>query len=237
MSNIISKFKNSTPDYISEEKYYKGFGNGTHEEADSSNDMLNGINKSDLHLFIDKNSSRYVDIYAKNENKKYFINWNWAAFFFGANWLSFRKMYKNAAIYLLISNLLSACIIIIALSAYKDQLVNSYFYNDISNDIDLDYTNTYTVTYEEEPTSTDKILSNISRNVILWTILIILGTRIFLALFADCIYRNHILKQINSSLTGRSYLAFFACSFIDAGINDTVMVPLITMIIRQIYLL
>ncbi|MBQ3576744.1 MAG: S-adenosylmethionine:tRNA ribosyltransferase-isomerase [Coprobacter sp.] len=34
----------------------------THQEA-----LLYDIKKSDLHLFIDKNSSRYVDIFAKNE--------------------------------------------------------------------------------------------------------------------------------------------------------------------------
>ena len=50
-------------------------------------------------FFIDKNASRYVDIYAENENKKFFLSWNWAAFFFGVNWMCYRKMYKNAVFF------------------------------------------------------------------------------------------------------------------------------------------
>ena len=59
-------------------------------------ELLNGVKKADWHFFIDKNASRYVDIYAENENKKFFLSWNWAAFFFGVNWMCYRKMYKNA---------------------------------------------------------------------------------------------------------------------------------------------
>lgn len=33
-------------------------------------ELLNGVKKADWHFFIDKNASRYVDIYSENENVK-----------------------------------------------------------------------------------------------------------------------------------------------------------------------
>ena len=69
-------------------------------------ELLDGVKKADWHFFIDKNASRYVDIYAKNEGKKFFISWNWAAFFFSTNWMFYRKMYKKAVIFTLLYSLM-----------------------------------------------------------------------------------------------------------------------------------
>lgn len=39
-----------------------------------------------------------LNIYAENEGERLFAGWNWAAFFFGINWMFYRKMYKAAVI-------------------------------------------------------------------------------------------------------------------------------------------
>ena len=44
-------------------------------------DTIEGVPVSDISLFIDKNSSRYVDIFSRNKGKKIFFNMNWSAFF------------------------------------------------------------------------------------------------------------------------------------------------------------
>ena len=66
-------------------------------------DTINGVPISDISLFVDKNSSRYVDIFAKNKGKKIFLNMNWAAMFFNVYWMFYRKMYKYAIIFLIVS--------------------------------------------------------------------------------------------------------------------------------------
>lgn len=48
----------------------------------SDGELLDGMQKSDWHIFIDKNSSRYTEIFAQNEGKKIFFHMNWSAFFF-----------------------------------------------------------------------------------------------------------------------------------------------------------
>ena len=60
--------------------------------------ILDGMGQTDLEDFIDKNSKRYIDVYKKNQGKKMFLNINWAAMFFGVNWMLYRKMYKLASL-------------------------------------------------------------------------------------------------------------------------------------------
>ena len=42
--------------------------------ASPKEELLNGVKKADWHFFIDKNASRYVGLYAENENKKLFLS-------------------------------------------------------------------------------------------------------------------------------------------------------------------
>ena len=82
--------------YIVSDGYCRNCWKRLPDAVSPKEELLNGVKKADWHFFIDKNASRYVDIYAENENKKFFLSWNWAAFFFGVNWMCYRKMYKNA---------------------------------------------------------------------------------------------------------------------------------------------
>lgn len=48
--------------------------------------------------FINENSSHYIEIFRKNEGKKFFLNFNPAAFLIPTYWMLYRKMYLPAVI-------------------------------------------------------------------------------------------------------------------------------------------
>lgn len=56
------------------------------------NDKLGEYTAGDYAMFTQLNAKRYIPKFRKIEEKK--ITFNWAAFFFGAKWFLFRKMYK-----------------------------------------------------------------------------------------------------------------------------------------------
>lgn len=72
---------------------------------DTSSDY---INTYEMNMFISKNKEYYnkkFEQIIKTGNKK---TWNWAAFFFNASWLLYRKMYIQSIILILVSLALGA---------------------------------------------------------------------------------------------------------------------------------
>ena len=104
--------------YIVSDGYCRNCWKRLPDAVSPKEELLNGVKKADWHFFIDKNASRYVDIYAEDENKKFFLSWNWAAFFFGVNWMCYRKMYKNAALFAVIYSVLALCVTLLISNAY-----------------------------------------------------------------------------------------------------------------------
>lgn len=96
------------------------------DNLEKNEELLDGIKKSDWHWFIDKNASRYVDIYAKNEGKKFFLSWNWAAFFFNIKWLFYRKMYKIAVLFILLYSVINIIAVLLISTAYMEELKPLY---------------------------------------------------------------------------------------------------------------
>ena len=82
-------------------------------------DTIDGANVSELSLFIGQNSSRYVDIFAKNEGKKIFFHMNWSAMFFNVYCMFYRKMYKYGIIFLIVSMMFSIALTSIVCTAFK----------------------------------------------------------------------------------------------------------------------
>lgn len=67
------------------------------------------LTKEEAEAFIGKNSDYYLDKW-KAHSETSLKGWNWAAFFFGINWMNYRKMYIEALLYYIITAIAAAVI-------------------------------------------------------------------------------------------------------------------------------
>ena len=62
----------------------------------------NWLKKEEAEAFIGKNSPYYLEKW-KTKSDSTLKGWNWAAFFFGIQWMAYRKMYTEAVLYYFIT--------------------------------------------------------------------------------------------------------------------------------------
>ena len=67
-------------------------------ETETEDFIIDGIGQSEWEAFIERNTDHYIPVYKKHEGKKVFLHMNWAASFFGLNWVLYRRMYKFAVL-------------------------------------------------------------------------------------------------------------------------------------------
>lgn len=72
MDNLEKKCEHCGATYIVSDGYCKQCWKRIPTTASPKEALLDGVKKADWHFLIDKNASRYVDIYTKNESKKFF---------------------------------------------------------------------------------------------------------------------------------------------------------------------
>ena len=143
--------------------------------------------------FIDKNSERYLQIYEANHDKKIFLHTNWAAFFFGPNWMFYRKMYGWGMIAVLLNVLIPFGTLFAMVGIYLPQLRSILSLASISpNDAFMQQVATATV---------DDILYG---KILFVVITVTLLAQLIFSLFADCIYRQHIRKNMGIKGDGTS---------------------------------
>lgn len=126
MDNLEKKCEHCGATYIVSDGYCKECWKRIPTSASPKEELLDGVKKADWHFFIDKNASHYVDIYTKNEGKKFFLSWNWAAFFFEFNWLCYRKMYKFACLYIILDLILAIALTAVGVGIYAPKLEPHY---------------------------------------------------------------------------------------------------------------
>lgn len=207
-------------------------------------DMLEGKRVSDWHMFIDKNSSRYVEIFSNNEGKKIFLHMNWAAFFFSLYWLLYRKMYKYAAIFFVVSTLISLIISTVAITALKPQfseaqkIIEPYSqYGNIQSDGLYTAFSDGTVDMNEifdAQSRYDKAIDSIMFKLGFWVLFPTALFRLAFGLLADCIYKAHIIKRIDYREDGTSVLSVIIGAVIYIIVENILISPLITHIITKI---
>lgn len=90
------------------------------ETVSSSEETLNGHSKADVMSFIENNNGRYYEIFKRNENRKFFLNMNWAAFFLSCYWIFYRKMYKAGVIFIVVSGILGSISALCAITVFKE---------------------------------------------------------------------------------------------------------------------
>ncbi len=65
------------------------------ERIETEEEKINDIGKIEMASFIEINQERYLNIFKKNENRKFFLHMNWAAMFLSIYWMFYRKMFKT----------------------------------------------------------------------------------------------------------------------------------------------
>ena len=207
--------------------------------------QLEGIKKSDWHMFIDYNSSRYVDVFSKNEGKKVFFNMNWAAMFFNFYWLFFRKMYKYGLIFLAISSVLTIGLSALASVIIKPDVAEArnilvpyeQYYNETGNIYPeyMDGSANFTADLNAR-NEFDMKIKYISFKFMLIVLIPSLLLTVVLGLLADCIYRRYIIKNIDKKSGGTSFWSSVGAVGILNATNNLIITPITLLLLSRILL-
>ena len=208
-----------------DDKYCKSCSEKLSEETIVTDNFLHGIEKIKWLSFLEVGYSRYMNVYEKYENKKFFLHINWAAFFFGIGWMIYRKMYKLAAIFMIVFMLLSFAVMACVAEYYADDIVENYIaietYQEYKYNGGEDSLYEASVGIYDAPelaAAKEAEKSNFKIYVITYTSYVI--TALFLefvvlGLFGDFIYRAHVIKNIQKKNGGvLSFWKFIGISFI-----------------------
>lgn len=158
---------------------YQSFENKQYE---SSSETIDGKSIYDIACVVKSNSYRFIDKFKKNKS----VSWNWGAFFFGAYYYMFRKMYKEGIIIMAVDLALS----LVIQGAYAEKLadfqsfvINNFeaFANNPTNELMIQLVDMY-----KPVLPMFAILSAVS-----------LVINICCALFADKVYRAKVLGVID----------------------------------------
>lgn len=202
---------------------------------------IEGIGEKEWADYIQSKSNRYIDIYKKNEGKKFFPHMNWSAFFFGVNWTLYRKMYKFSIIF----NLLLSCLIVLTsvitvlphtdrieglkadLAAYEEYIESgkpSIMYNSGG---------AYSPKVVKDGNKAYKELYGIVKEAALSGLGVMLLSMLFLGFFGDSIYKQHILKNINDKAKGGvSFGGMIGMKMLFSLCEEVIVIPLATLIFR-----
>lgn len=212
-------------------------------------ELVNGIEKSKWCAYIENNTERYMPVFEKKQNKKYFLFPNIAAMFFGLYWLFYRKMFKEGLIFAACNFVLSILLSILLLACYQGELkeqiriiedYNAYVqsmedfdaYNlqdsaayeaaitgNTENDGNSNYYSTeYSEKFDKASKAQEKVLE-IATVISMWGYFFSLLISAVFGLFADSIYRNHILRNIKHLDGGVSIPAIFGALAITLIVN------------------
>lgn len=243
MSYIENKCPNCGAPFIKGDSYCRTCEAPLQYTPTSEEATMYGIAKSDWHLFVDKNSSRYVEVFSKNEDKKIFFNMNWAAMFFNIYWMFYRKMYKYAFIYLIITTVFSIGLTALVTATIKPELLEARKIIEPYNQY-IDNTNELYGAYSDGTVDMREVLNAASEydretNLIMgkfafWLIVPSITFNVIFALPADCIYRRYILRNIEYKQGGASFWSLAGGVVLYALINNAVISPIITYIVTKI---
>ena len=154
-------------------------------------DTINGIPVTDYSTFIGGNSSRYIALFRKNEKKKWFLSMNWAAFFLSVYWMFYRKMYLQGLIFLLVSMVLSSCLMAGLALRFSDEI------KALSDSSD-------TQMWDENYAETVKQADDLKAKIVFYSLAVSIAFGFLFGAFADCLYRNQVLRKIRYSDGGTS---------------------------------
>lgn len=178
------------------------------EIIETEEEKINDISKSEMASFIESNQDRYIGIFKKNENRKFFLHMNWTAMVLSIYWMFYRKMFMEGVLFLLCLGIFSTLIFSISLVSLKDDILaireqqekSTFYESGYATD---EYSNLSGNFYENQY-KLSKMNSNLNSKLFSFIILPFLVFSLVFGLIADCLYRNHLLRKIKFSDGGVS---------------------------------
>ncbi len=209
-------------------------------ETEQDDFIIDGIGQSEWEDFIDKNKNRYIEVYKKNDKKKIFLHINWSAFFFGLNWVLYRKMYKVAVIGFVIASLISFLLNTIFLLPHIDEIKSlnkdiaayqAYIENGGKNILLDEEGVPYSPEVVQKSALSERKLEKIETGSQLKSALITTPISLaFWGLFADAIYKMHIKKNIKNKNGGTSIPSLIGGRLLLGAIEILALNPLVAFI-------
>lgn len=209
-------------------------------EAVAEDAILDGYGVSEWRRFVDRNADRYIDVFKKHEGKRFFLHMNWAAFFFGMNWMLYRKMYKLAllscVLFSLVSVLVSGLVMLpraAEIQQLRDERDAYHRYLDADRDtvITDEYGNRYTPEVVERGRAAEKELLQIELQDSLMQVLLAPVHCLFWGLCGDAVYKAHVKKNILTKDGGTSVGAIFAGRFVISIIMELISLSLSALVL------
>ena len=240
MNNVTIKCENCGTICSVKDGYCKNCWKKLAVDIEQDNFIIDGMGQSEWENFIDKNSNRYIDVYKKNNGKKIFLHINWSAFFFGLNWVLYRKMYKVAIIGFVITSLISLLLYTVFLLPYKEEIkvlnedmaaYNAYLENGGKTILYDSQGEPYSPEIVETGFKAGRELFEIEAQATLNTSIIIPLTCVFWGLFGDAIYKMYILKNIKNKKGGASVAELIAGRILLSIIELLLVNPLTSIIL------
>lgn len=178
------------------------------ERIETEEEKINDISKIEMASFIESNQERYISIFKKNENRKFFLHMNWAAMFLSIYWMFYRKMFKIGALFLLCLGIFSTLIFSISLVSLKDDILaireqknKATFYG---NEYTTDEFSDLSGYFIDNQNKLNKMNSDLNSKLFSFIMLPFLVFSVAFGLIGDCLYRNHTLRKIKFSDGGVS---------------------------------
>lgn len=215
-------------------------------ETEPGNSLIDGMSQSewtDWELFIDKNADRYIEIYKKNHDKKLFPSMNWSAFFFGLNWVLYRKMFKVAVVGFVITSLISLLLFSIFMMPYRDEIkslngvIEPYqeYIDSGGKTILIDAQGIpYSPEIVQKGASAENELAELEFKAQLKALVLVPFTCAFWGFFGDAIYKMHIKENIRGKNGGTSVAELIGGRILLGVIELLLLNPLTSLIIGML---
>ncbi len=206
--------------------------------------ILEGIGESDWKAFIEKNTDYYMPIFKKHEGKTFFVSMNWAAFFMSYDWMFYRRMYKAAAVFYLLTTLLMPIMMLLFATPYSNDIqsfqesITAYNeYVDAGGE-DVMYTENgkaYTPDIVEQAEEARSELNGIAVAITWRTVLATIVIQpLLMGLFGNAVYKAYIKKHIHDPNGGGASIASYIVGVIGVNVIESVLGYLLAGLIMMI---
>ena len=204
-------------------------------------ELLDGVPLADWHVFIDKNASRYMELFQKHKDKMVFFHMNWAAMFFNVYWMFYRKMYKYALFFMAAWLLFILAVSTVALVALKpdveaaDRILAPYSQYLEENDGQL-YGDIAVVEQVQAAQRKYNKAMNAVTGKLTFTVLVcgLLFTGVF-GLLVDCLYRSYVRRRIRHTSGGTSGWSLVAGVVVYQAFTHVIESPLLTLLVTSLW--
>lgn len=175
---------------------------------------INGFEKIELASFIEKNNARYLEIFRKNEGRKFFLNMNWAAMFLSIYWMFYRKMFLEGFLFLVVVFIFSTTIFSVSITALKDDILAVKEFKNNTNfnasEIAANEIKNKSADYIENLYKYNKMKNSLNLKLFAYIVLPFFIFSLAFGLIADCLYRRYIFRKIKFTTGGVSKIAILA---------------------------